>query len=123
VQSPTSTRTPLSSQPAVAANRPNVRETIFQGHGLNTAQAISRAQAQTDASTDNTVTVSGELNAVRYGAVLQARALVGVRGVGFSFDGDYYVKSVTHNITRGEYKQSFTLTREGLGALKPVVIP
>jgi hypothetical protein len=124
VQAPASTRTPpLASQPAVTANQPNVRKVLFQGNGLNSSQALSRAQAQTDASTDNTVTATGELSAVRYGSALQARAVVGVRGVGFSFDGDYYVKSVTHNISRGEYKQSFTLTREGLGALKPVVIP
>jgi hypothetical protein len=48
---------------------------------------------------------------------------VGLRGAGHSFDGLYYVKSVTHNIRRGEYKQSFTLTREGLGAISPVVVP
>ena len=32
-----------------------------------------------------------------------------VRGAGAYYDGVYYVKSVTHNIKRGEYKQSFTL--------------
>jgi hypothetical protein len=35
----------------------------------------------------------------------------------------YYVKSVTHNLKRGEYKQSFTLVREGLISLTPNVIP
>ena len=38
----------------------------------------------------------------------------GVRGAGDAFDGLYYVKSVTHNIRRGEYKQDFTLTRNGV---------
>jgi hypothetical protein len=98
-----------------------VRTRLFQGSGLNIAQSFGRAQAETDASTDDTITVSGELNAVRYGAMLQARSLVGLRGVGFTYDGFYYVKSVTHNITRGEYKQSFTLTREGNGAITPVL--
>ena len=51
---------------------------------------------------------------LRYGRVLKARQLVGVRGAGMAFDGLYYVKSVTHTIKRGEYKQSFTLTRNGL---------
>jgi len=51
--------------------------------------------------------------------VLQARRLVGVRGAGPSFDGLYYVKSVTHNIKRGEYKQSFTLSRNGLISTLP----
>ena len=42
--------------------------------------------------------------------MLKARSLVGVRGAGVAYDGLYYVKSVTHNIKRGEYTQSFTLT-------------
>ena len=51
---------------------------------------------------------------LRYGRVLKARQLVGVRGAGPAFDGLYYVKSVTHKLKRGEYKQSFTLVRNGL---------
>jgi hypothetical protein len=86
-------------------------------------QALTQAQAETDSSTDNVITVSGELDAARYAALLKPRGLVGLRGAGYSFDGFYYVKSVTHNIRRGEYKQSFTLTREGLGAISPVVVP
>jgi hypothetical protein len=35
----------------------------------------------------------------------------------------YYVKSVAHRISRGEYKQSFTLTREGLRSLVEVLPP
>ncbi|HTD87212.1 MAG TPA: hypothetical protein VK850_11600, partial [Candidatus Binatia bacterium] len=60
------------------------------------------------------VTANGSLDVLRYGRVLKARKLVGVRGAGAAFDGLYYVKSVTHNIKRGEYKQSFTLSRNGL---------
>jgi hypothetical protein len=60
------------------------------------------------------VTATGSLNVVRYGAVLKARRLVGLRGVGEAFDGLYYVKSVTSKIKRGEFKQDFTLTRNGL---------
>jgi hypothetical protein len=60
------------------------------------------------------VTATGTLNVVRYGAVLKARRLVGLRGVGEAFDGLYYVKSVTSKIKRGEFKQDFTLTRNGL---------
>jgi len=60
------------------------------------------------------VTANGSLDVLRYGRVLKARKLVGVRGAGAAFDGLYYVKSVTHNIKRGEYKQNFTLSRNGL---------
>jgi len=61
------------------------------------------------------VTGNGEVDAVRYGSILRARRLVGVRGVGFSYNGLYYVRRVTHNIEPGKYTQSFTLSREGTG--------
>jgi hypothetical protein len=67
------------------------------------------------------VSGSGTLDVLRYGRVLRPRRLVGVRGAGNPFDGLYYVQSVTHNIRRGEYKQSFTLSRNGLVSTLPRV--
>jgi hypothetical protein len=67
------------------------------------------------------VTGTGTLDVLRYGRPLRARALVGVRGAGMAFDGLYYVRSVTHDIKRGEYKQSFTLGRNGLISTVPRV--
>jgi len=64
---------------------------------------------------------NGSLDVLRYGRVLKARKLVGVRGAGEAFDGLYYVKSVTHNIKGGEYKQNFTLSRNGLISTLPTV--
>ena len=109
--------------PAILVNQPNVRTTRFNSAGLNVMQAFARAQGMTDASTDNVLTVTGELDAVRYGDLLQARGIVGLRGAGYNHDGFYYVKSVTHTIQRGSYKQRFTITREGLGSTTPVVRP
>jgi len=57
--------------------------------------------------TPKAVTCEGSLDVTRYGGVLNARGLVGVRGAGPAFDGLYYVKKVTHKIKRGEYKQDF----------------
>jgi hypothetical protein len=71
--------------------------------------AMARASKNADG-----VTASGSLNVLRYGQVLKARKLVGLRGAGTAFDGLYYVNSITHNIKRGEYKQDFELTRNGL---------
>jgi hypothetical protein len=71
--------------------------------------AMARASKNADA-----VSATGSLNVLRYGRVLKARKLVGLRGVGTVFDGLYYVKSVTHHLRRGEYKQDFELTRNGL---------
>ena len=69
------------------------------------------------------VSCEGSLDVTRYGGILKARQLVGVRGAGPAFDGLYYVKSVTHKIKRGEYKQNFTLTRNGLVSTVPTVNP
>jgi hypothetical protein len=118
-----SLRPPLSSMPSWLFNMPNVKKKEFRSEGgENVIQALEQAQAETDNSMD-VITASGELDTLRYGNILRARKLVGVRGVGYSYDGLYYVKSVTHNLKRGEYKQSFTLTREGLGSLTPVLPP
>jgi hypothetical protein len=62
------------------------------------------------------MTASGSVDVLRYGRVFKVRQLCGVRGGGPYYDGLYYVKSVTHNIKRGEYKQNFTLTRGGTGS-------
>ncbi|HJW10888.1 MAG TPA: hypothetical protein VJ598_03820 [Albitalea sp.] len=64
---------------------------------------------------------NGRLDVARYGRLLKSRQLVGVRGAGVPFDGLYFVKSVTHDIKRGEYKQSFTLARNGLVSTFPTV--
>jgi hypothetical protein len=67
------------------------------------------------------ITASGSLDVVRYGHVLRSKLIVGVRGAGMAYDGLYYVDSVTHNIKRGEYKQSFNLSRDGLISVTPRV--
>jgi len=66
--------------------------------------------------TADVVSGSGQLDVLRYGQIFKARQLAAVRGAGDYYDGKYYVKSVTHNIKRGEYKQSFTLSRGGTGS-------
>jgi hypothetical protein len=87
---------------------------------LSFPQALLKGLAR-KSSTAECVTAEGTLNVVRYGRLLKARQLVGVRGAGTAFDGLYYVKSVTHEIKRGEYKQSFKLTRNGLVSTVPKV--
>jgi len=81
------------------------------------------AKGMVDQSFDEVVTANGQLDALRYNSLLQPRSLVGVRGAGQTYDGNYYVKSVTHNISKGRYTQSFSLSREGTGALLPFVLP
>jgi len=92
----------------VAQQRPDEAARGILGFLMNNAEAI---------------TANGSLDVLRYGQILRARMLVGVRGAGLAYDGMYYVNSVTHNIKRGEYKQNFTLARDGLISLTPRVVP
>jgi hypothetical protein len=87
---------------------------------LNPMQAILRGLAEAKKSQDS-VTGTGSLDVLRYGRVLKARGLVGVRGVGMAYDGLYYVQSVKSTLKRGEFKQNFTLTRNGLISITPKV--
>lgn len=114
---------PLAAMPALPFQLPNVRTSLLeQNTGLSVVEAYSRAQGITDKSVDSVVTAQGELDALRYGDLLEARGIVGLRGAGFTYDGLYYVKSVSHAISKGQYKQRFSLTREGTGAITPVVV-
>jgi hypothetical protein len=121
VQSVASLRVPLSAEPDWLT-LPAGRTTLTTGSGLSTSQALARAQGAMDASTDS-VTATGTLDALRYGELLSARGLVGLRGAGYTHDGLWYVKQVSHRIRRGEYTQSFTLTRDGSGSTVPAVLP
>jgi hypothetical protein len=115
---------PLAAMPALPFQLPNVRTSLLeQGAGLSIIEAYARAQGITDKSVDTVVTAQGELDALRYGDVLTPRGIVGLRGAGFTYDGLYYVKSVSHSISKGQFKQRFNLSREGTGAITPVVVP
>ncbi|MEE9464063.1 MAG: hypothetical protein V3W14_00635 [Candidatus Neomarinimicrobiota bacterium] len=116
-----SLRIPLALKPDWAINLNKLQTKKMDFSGLNYMQAMAKAQAAFDASTDDTLVGTGQLDTTKYGDLLEPRTLVGVRGAGFNYDGFFYVKNVTHNIKRGDYKQSFTISREGLGSTTPFV--
>jgi hypothetical protein len=99
---------------------PSRVEFVDHGTAQTTPKAIQEMLGITN-EFSNAVSVSGSLDVLRYGHVLRSRMLVGVRGAGIAYDGLYYVDSVTHNVKRGEYKQSFQLSRDGLISLTPKV--
>jgi hypothetical protein len=111
-------RPPLAARPAPALRVEVLEDMAKASPQKAMAAAVARASESADA-----VSGQGSLDVLRYGRVLQARRLVGVRGAGPAYDGLYFVKSVTHSIKRGEYTQSFTLSRNGLVPLVPVVVP
>lgn len=100
---------PLGQVTSLPARTRNLDNTAH----LSSQSARMAALAYTGQNSDS-VFGNGSLDVARYGRLLKSRQLVGVRGAGLPFDGLYYVKSVTHDIKRGEYKQSFTLGRNGL---------
>lgn len=107
---------PLAASPAAPRRTTLLRRTASQNPG----QAATTALAATSRAPE-ALSATGKLETVRYGHVLRARRLVGVRGAGLKHDGLYYVRRVTHEIEVGKYTQEFTLSREGTGTLLPVV--
>lgn len=69
------------------------------------------------------VTASGAIDLTRYGRPMSARQLIGVRGAGVAHDGLWFVRSVTHTLGRGSWKQAFQLSRDGLVSSVPQVMP
>jgi hypothetical protein len=104
-------RPPLAVRPAVALKE----EPLPNQSGRAVTDILLRGLSKTTQSTD-AVTGQGKLDVLRYGHVLKSRSLVGVRGAGLAYDGLWYVSSVTHDIKRGEYKESFSLARDGFVA-------
>ena len=105
--------TPLNPPLGLIAPLPKNVQPITEAAKYSPIRGALIGLAKAAKSADG-VSGSGTLDVLRYGRVLKARKLVGVRGAGPAFDGLYYVKSVTHSIKRGEYKQNFTLGRNGL---------
>jgi hypothetical protein len=105
--------TPLNPPLGLIPPFPKHIDFISETADLNPLQAavigLTKAAKSSDA-----VFGSGTLDVTRYGRILKARQLVGVRGAGTAFDGLYYVTEVKHKIKRGEYKQDFKLVRNGL---------
>ncbi|GGS12643.1 MULTISPECIES: hypothetical protein [Streptomyces] len=111
-------RPPLGRRPTPALKRKTLSGTAKQQREQAEAELLARAAVSADV-----ISGSGSLDVSRHGYLLQPRRLVGVRGAGRAYDGDYFVKSVTHNLRPGSFQQNFTLSREGLEARGDTVRP
>ncbi|HKT12492.1 MAG TPA: hypothetical protein VJW77_11775 [Terriglobia bacterium] len=112
--------TPLNPPLGMVVPTPQKFEYLTDTAKLSPAQAIMVGMARASETAD-VVSADGSLDVLRYGQVLRARQLVGVRGAGVAFDGLYYVESARHQIKPGAYKQSFSLKRNALVSNLPVV--
>lgn len=111
-------RPQLGRRPSPALKRTTLTGTAKMDRGSARAATLARAATSADA-----VSGSGSLDVNRHGYILRPRELVGVRGAGVTYDGDYYVTTVTHNLWPGRFTQNFTLSREGLIAMSDTVRP
>jgi hypothetical protein len=111
---------PLNPPLGAVIPLPTTTEELQNTAKLSPAQALMLGLARAT-ETGDVVTGEGRLDVLRYGRILNARQLVGVRGAGLGFDGLHYVQRTTHNLKRGEYKQSFTLKRNGIISNLPMV--
>lgn len=109
---------PLGARPTAPA------KVIFdkEGSKLTPAKAAQKILGHL-MNNSTAITATGSIDVLRYGHILKSRLLVGVRGAGLAYDGMYYIDSVTHDIKQGEYKQNFTLSRDGLISNTPRVLP
>jgi len=111
---------PLNPALGSVVPTPQKTEDMKDTAKLPPAQALMMGWARASETAD-IVSGDGSISVLRYGGILQARQLVGVRGAGQAFDGIYFVDSTKHQIKLGEYKQSFTLKRNALVSNVPTV--
>lgn len=107
---------PLGIIPPIPKKIENYKEIAKESIPSALLLGVSEAADSQDA-----VKGRGNLDVRRYGRVLKARGLVGVRGAGEAFNGLYFVRSVTSSIQRGSFTQSFELIRNGLLSTIPAV--
>ncbi len=107
---------PMAQDDGLTSNQPFVKNVAFIDPRLGAVGGLLEAQMTTNRSTDQVVTGKGTVDTLRYGAVIDTPGVIPIRGMGHSYDGNYYVSTVTHTISLGEYKQAFDIQREGLGS-------
>jgi hypothetical protein len=112
--------TPLNPPLGLVPPLPPKIENLTDTAHLSAPEALMAGIAFAGKNSDS-VFGRGRLDVAKYGRLLKSRQLVGVRGAGLPYDGLYYVKSVTHEIERGAYKQGFTLARNALISTVPQV--
>ena len=91
--------------------------------GFDEIRAMGFAQGRVNKSSTTVARAEGKLKVDKYGSILRAGGLVGVRGAGMTFDGNWSIAEVHHKLKRNEYRQEFKLERDGTEPLLPVVVP
>ncbi len=101
----------------------------LRGHGVPPTKVVVRRQGAASQAqmTDYVegilrrhgwwVRATGTLDGLRYGRVLRSKKLVTIKGFGRRYNGNYYVRKVTHRLTMRTYSMEFEAYRNRLGQL------
>ena len=120
------TRAPMAAVAAFSAEPPMGLEPTLNRIGIppmelyydtdatNPAEAMIYALSRATTSS-RSIRASGEVDGIKFKRPLLAGLLVLVRGAGRQHSGYYYVTSVTHRISRDDYRQSFSAWRNAVG--------
>ena len=110
---------PLQPPLGATARRPSAKLKLLKDTAKDGLLQRSRAAWPRRRAPD-AVSANGSLNVLRYGRLLKARRLVGVRGAGMAYDGLYYVQERDqHASSAANSSRAFNLTRNGLVSITP----
>jgi hypothetical protein len=110
----TSTEPPMGLEPTLFRVLPPPVARQVPGCAANPTERQLQSLAYASA-TSRAITAQGEVDGLKFGRPLRAGLPVLVRGAGFQNSGLYYVQSVTHRISRDDYRQSFSAWRNAVG--------
>ncbi|HWL93698.1 MAG TPA: hypothetical protein VNT79_09185 [Phycisphaerae bacterium] len=105
---------PMGLEPTLFRVVPPNVERPLGNLGATPAEAQEAAFARVN-ETSRCITATGEVNGTKYRRPLLVGMPVLVRGAGRRDSGVYQVERVTHRISRDNYTQNFTATRNALG--------
>ena len=108
-----STELPMGMEPALFRIVPLPTAQQFDD-AANPTEAQLRALARASAAS-HAITAQGEVDGIKLARPLRVGLPVMVRGAGRQNSGLYYVDSVSHHISRDDYRQSFTAWRNASG--------
>lgn len=89
-------------------------EAITETAKYNPIQGALIGMAKAALANKAAVKVTGQLDVMRYGRLLEPHKMVGLRGVSDAYNGLHYVEMVKTTFVPGSLTQDFTLTRNGL---------
>lgn len=120
---PMATKTPQSALSDALTQLGQTKTTELETSGENAAETLARLISTVNKPAETVVKVTGTIDNTRYNAVLKAYYSVDIRGLGDLYDGTYTVSEVRHILKPGDYRQTFTLHRDGLFPIVPAVAP